>query len=84
MPDEMNLSDYIAALNELLEEHGDLKVLTSDHSRMSTFYACRAAPLPQLAYRKVAKSKREYIPKFWDAHDDDESCSQRGEPVIRV
>lgn len=70
----MKASEYIYALQRLVEEHGDLEV-ESDR-----VWGRAAAPRPERSWRRVLKG-RESKPSFaYESETDD----RKGEPVIRV
>jgi hypothetical protein len=71
----MKISEYIAALETIKAEHGDLEVQT--HSG----YGRSEARDPKLAYEMVLKG-RESSPRFCGEYERDES--RRGEKVCRV
>ena len=70
----MKISEYIAALESLKLEHGDLKVETQGYNSRAE------APLPKLAYCKLL-NKRQRNECFWYDFEDEK---YRGEKVVRV
>jgi hypothetical protein len=76
----MPLSRYIAHLQAMLEQHGDLPVVTVD-----PFSFTREARPPRLAYRANLRSG-EYGPRLfdWFAMHLDADESRRGESVCRI
>ena len=73
----MKASEYINAMQALIDEHGDLEVETFrvDGDRVE-------ASAPKIAFRKIL-SKRERKPEFWNDYLRD-SGEKKGEKVIRV
>jgi hypothetical protein len=71
----MLASEYIAILQALVAEHGDLEVNTLRHNGERT-----KPPKPALAYCGILRG-RERNARFWQTWDDEEL---RGEKVIRL
>jgi hypothetical protein len=72
----MKISEYVAALNALAAEHGDLDVETFDVS-------CNRVPAapPRIEYRRILDS-RKTKQKFWDRHTT--GLAHRGDKVCAV
>lgn len=74
----MKITELIEELTQILEQHGDLEVETSESGRRVPIRA------PKLAYRAKLKGK-EWLPRFFCvyAHGKDEE-ERKGEPVCRI
>lgn len=72
----MKTSTYIAELQALIEEHGDLELDTTN------FHGDRIeAQMPTIGYRKILAG-RERKPMFWTSYCD--KPEQKGEMVFRM
>lgn len=71
----MKISEYIAALESIRSQHGDIEVQKS-----GTLGDRETAPEPKLAHALTLKG-RETKPRFWCGGKDE---SRKGEPVCRV
>lgn len=71
----MKISQYITALQALMDLHGDLdmEVLTADCNRNSV-------KEPHVAFRKILKG-RESKPSFWRSWD---ALDRKGDKVVEV
>ena len=75
----MRISEYIAALETIKAEHGDLEIDTDSYNG-----ARISARPPEIAYRQVLKP-RESKPVFWrDFSGHWRLQHERGEKVVRV
>lgn len=74
----MMLDDYIAHLQRVRAEHGNLRV-----QRWSAAKARHNAPAPEVAYAMVRDVGRKLlVPSFWQSGFDPESA--KGPAVVRV
>jgi hypothetical protein len=71
----MTITEYIAKLEAIRAEHGELLVDTFRGSGIRT-----EAPDPRVAYRKIL-SPRESRPSFWDQTD---GLTKKGSKVVQV
>ncbi len=71
----MNLTEYIAALQKLLAQHGDLPVETQGPMGHR-----EPARPPQLAHRQVMMGRETKQRFCWS----DDKPERKGDPVIRV
>lgn len=70
----MKISEYVAELEKIREEHGDLEV-----EKEIDRYERITARSPTVAYRMILRG-RERIPRFWLYEEGD----RRGEKVVKV
>lgn len=71
----MRISEYIAALEAIKAEHGDLEVETTGFDLQRI-----AARKPEIEFRKIL-SGRNRSPRFWNTWNGD---AAKGEMVVRV
>ena len=71
----MTISEYIAHLEGMKAQHGDLEVET-----VGLHFERETASKPVVAYRKIL-GKRERSSKFYSSYDP---LDQRGEKVCRI
>ena len=75
----MNISEFVAELEAIKAEHGDLDVETYD----AIGYR-KEAWKPEIAYRLILKG-REHSPRFWNAYlPAEERESRKGTKVCKV
>jgi hypothetical protein len=75
----MKITELILELTQILQQHGDLDVETTDSSQ-------RREPIrpPRLAYRAKLKGK-EWMPRFFDPYRYGKDAEERkGDPVCRL
>lgn len=66
----MKLSDFIIALQEIYQQHGELDVETYNSSSTRVVVAAT-----------VVAHRHKIMPVFWDESDGEELC---GETVVRI
>ncbi len=74
----MKITEFIEELTQILEQHGDLEVETSECGRRVPIRA------PKLAYRAKLKGE-EWLPRFHSYYADGADAEERiGDPVCRL